>query len=229
MAHYKKRNCEVCGKEYIPMNKNQRACNRQHGRVIWSLTNIEKTRTQVEEYAGQPAKDWLEQQYNSGKTIKQLCEEMGIGHTQRLVRLMKHIGIRIRSKSEEQELVWRNNPELMKFFISHGAKVNREMSLKRPTSIERIMSNALTEAGIKYEFQGLVEKIYPCDFVLWEHKVIVECDGEYWHSKPEAQLKDAKKDVFLHAKGWTIIRFSDKIIKKNIQQCIQSIQSLISS
>lgn len=227
MGTYKKRECEICGKEYTPINRSQRACNRAHGREIWSLTNIEKTRKQVEEYCGRPAKEWLEYEYGSGKTIKQLIKEIGIGHTQRLVRLMKHLGIAIRTKAEEQELVWRNNPELMKFFVSHGAKVNRQMSLKRPTSIEKIMANALTNAGIEYEFQGLVEKIYPCDFVLWNYQIIIECDGEYWHNKPEAQIKDARKDTLLHAKGWTVLRFSDKIIKKNIAQCIQAVQSLI--
>ena len=182
--------------------------------------------TQVEDRIGKNCKEWLEKEYISGRTIKSLTIELGIGHTQRLARLMKYLGIHVRTKAEEQILVWKDNPALLEFHKKHAAKINQNMSLNCPTSIEKTMRQALDDAGIFYEFQGMIENKYPCDFVL-HNNIIVECDGEYWHTKPGAKDRDTKKDEFLQSCGYTVLRFSDKIIKTNIDGCIKSIKALL--
>ena len=159
--------------------------------------------------------------------MKDIIDELGIGHPARLRRLMEYLEIRVRTKAEEQELVWKTHPELFEKHSRNAVRINQQMSLSRPTSIEKKMMQGLDDAQINYEFQGVIDKKYPCDFVLRDYMLVVECDGTYWHSKPEAIIRDARKDAYLQAIGWTVLRFSDKIINKDIYGCIKAIQNLI--
>lgn len=51
---------------------------------------------------------------------------------------------------------------------------------------------------------------YVADFFIPEHNVIIEADGEYWHSKPEAIEHDKRRDLELKAAGYTVIRLKEK-------------------
>lgn len=154
-------------------------------------------------------------------------KELHIGHTQRLAKLMRYLGIHVRTKTEEMLLAWRQHSEWKAKLIERAARVNRQIAMTHPTSIEKAMANALDAANIKYEFQAVIAKRYPCDFVIPASMLVVECDGTYWHSTPEARTKDARKDAFLQACGYTVLRFSDKVIKKDIDSCVVAIKALL--
>lgn len=44
------------------------------------------------------------------------------------------------------------------------------------------------------------------DLALPLHNIAVELDGEYWHSLPAMVEKDRRKDEWLDANGWHVIR-----------------------
>lgn len=44
------------------------------------------------------------------------------------------------------------------------------------------------------------------DLAIPEDRHAIELDGIYWHSLPEMVAKDARKDAYLKAKGWTVTR-----------------------
>jgi len=44
------------------------------------------------------------------------------------------------------------------------------------------------------------------DMALPLHSIAVELDGAYWHSLPAMVEKDQRKDAWLSANGWTVIR-----------------------
>jgi Uncharacterized protein conserved in bacteria len=194
--------------------------------VLYSRNSILQTQKHIEDLVGEPAKEWLEREYPS-RTMKSICQELGIGHTQRLSRLMEYLDIHIRSDQEQGELLWKQHPEFYELHKEVSIKTNREMSFKRPTSIEKIMMKGLDDARIDYEFQGVVEGKFTCDFVLRNHLLIIECDGTYWHSKPDAIIRDARKDAYLQTIGWTILRFSDTAINKDVSSCVQAIRKII--
>jgi len=61
------------------------------------------------------------------------------------------------------------------------------------------------------------------DFAFPAHKLIVEADGIYWHSLPNVQAKDARKDADLTQRGWTILRFTGDDIRASACACVDKI------
>jgi len=82
------------------------------------------------------------------------------------------------------------------------------------SSIETKMRVALKEAGIDFR-QEVKIGIYRADFLLIKSNVVLECDGEYWHSIPGAENRDKRKDFYLINKGYKIIRFSEQTIRNS--------------
>jgi len=83
----------------------------------------------------------------------------------------------------------------------------------KPTSIEIIVEQLLQALDIPYESQWAMGR-YIVDFYIPSKRLVIECDGEYWHSKPEAQARDARKDAYLQQKGYTILRLPGEQIKR---------------
>lgn len=102
---------------------------------------------------------------------------------------------------------------------------------QKPTKIEVKMRNALNDADIKFieQFEVVNQRykktIFVCDFVLPRYKIVIECDGDFWHSLPQVIKKDRHKDAYLEACGYTVIRFTESQINKDIQGCIDKIKS----
>lgn len=74
---------------------------------------------------------------------------------------------------------------------------------------------------------------YFYDFTLSHLKFIIEFDGSYWHSKPEAKKRDQQKQKFIENLGFKMIRikegdyYEDK--QKVIDYCLNEINILYSS
>lgn len=47
---------------------------------------------------------------------------------------------------------------------------------------------------------------YAIDFAVPGMMLAIELDGVFWHSFPESEERDRRKDVFLAAHGWTVRR-----------------------
>jgi len=82
------------------------------------------------------------------------------------------------------------------------------------TSIEKKMRLALEEAKIVFK-QEVKLGIYRADFLLTKSKIVLECDGEYWHSRPWSENRDKRKDFYLKNKGYKVIRIPEQRIKKS--------------
>ena len=61
------------------------------------------------------------------------------------------------------------------------------------------------------------------DFVLPEHNIIIECDGNYWHSSLCAKNRDKIKDKLLTSLGYQVCRFGEDSIKSNSLECIKGV------
>ena len=99
---------------------------------------------------------------------------------------------------------------------------------KADTDIERIMRAALESAHIPFEKQKTIA-VYVVDFAIEYNNrtIVVECDGLYWHRLPGKPEKDARKDMVLSDLGWTVLRFTDHNIKKEIDYCLRVIHSAL--
>lgn len=96
------------------------------------------------------------------------------------------------------------------------------------TDIEQLMQHSLIELNLPFEKQKPID-LYTVDFAI-EHngrKVAIECDGLYWHSIPGRAERDEKRDKTLSDLGWTVLRFTDKDINKDIAYCLRVVLSAL--
>lgn len=76
---------------------------------------------------------------------------------------------------------------------------------KHPNKIEAFVKEILDDLGVKYKFQAYVDGYIP-DFLLPKSKIIIECDGDYWHTSSAAKKRDARKDRVYNRNGYDVIR-----------------------
>jgi DNA mismatch endonuclease Vsr len=114
------------------------------------------------------------------------------------------------------------------------------------TKAEVLLSKALWSKGYRYRKNDKTLPGKP-DIVFKRYKIAIFCDGEFWHGKDWGIKKpklDQNKEYWvkkiernmerdkevkyaLENDGWTVIRFWDKEIRKNLNNCLKVIEELI--
>lgn len=97
----------------------------------------------------------------------------------------------------------------------------------RRSSIEVMIEEGLIETGVDFVAQKKMAH-FLCDFYIPSAKLVVECDGDYWHAKPDVAERDARKDAWLISHGQRVIRLSETDIKADRDECIGRILDLVS-
>lgn len=64
---------------------------------------------------------------------------------------------------------------------------------------------------------------YRTDFAILDKKIVIECDGQYYHNP----ISDLVRDEILKEEGWETIRFTGNQINYNIRSCIEQVLKLI--
>lgn len=75
--------------------------------------------------------------------------------------------------------------------------------------IEEVVGQLLTELGVVFIRQASIGR-YSADFLVPEKMLVIECDGEYWHRDKD---RDARRDRYMQALGFTVLRLPGKTIK----------------
>jgi len=86
------------------------------------------------------------------------------------------------------------------------------------TSIEIRMQKLLDKNQIKYLHPFNFNDKFACDFALVEKKIIIECDGDYWHNREDIKNRDKSKNAYIKACGWKMLRFWESDINNNINE-----------
>jgi len=74
------------------------------------------------------------------------------------------------------------------------------------TTPELAMMDILDDVGVEYNEQASIGA-YRVDFLLPNHNIVLEVDGDYWHNLPGAKERDELRDVTIMEKGYDVIRF----------------------
>jgi very-short-patch-repair endonuclease len=99
---------------------------------------------------------------------------------------------RLRKQSEIIKKVWENSE-----YAEVQAKRRAEfLRSNKRSSIEVVTANLLALIGVKFEEQKCIGP-YTFDFFLPDDRLLIECQGEYWHSLPRAKKNDASKFSYL--------------------------------
>lgn len=87
------------------------------------------------------------------------------------------------------------------------------------TSIERAIESELIKSGIPHKKSVPIPHVGVADFLVHE-KLILECDGDYWHSSEKCKQKDFNRDFIARFLGYHTVRFTETEIKKDPTECI---------
>ena len=121
-------------------------------------------------------------------------------------------------------------------------KKNMRNIRSKDTAIEIRLRKALWHEGIRYRKNYKKIPGKP-DIAITKYRIAVFCDSSFWHGrdyetkkKPATNTdywdkkirsnikRDGEVDSILRAMGWTVLRFWDVEINKNLNECIQTIK-----
>jgi very-short-patch-repair endonuclease len=98
---------------------------------------------------------------------------------------------------------------------------------RRLTSIERALRDAFLSRGFSFEMHRTMFERWQPDFVFEQAKLIVQADGEYWHSLPRTIEIDRRFNAAAKKAGWTVLRFEGAKIKNELAQCVDMVSRAI--
>lgn len=70
------------------------------------------------------------------------------------------------------------------------------------------------------------QRYYFGDFLIKEKNIIIEGDGSAWHMDKE---KDKLRQDYIESKGYTVLRFDDKQIKNDLEECGKEIMRILAN
>ena len=125
---------------------------------------------------------------------------------------------------------------------------NMQAIRSKDTSIELCLRKALWERGIRYRknYKKLIGKP---DIAITKYRIAVFCDSDYWHGydwenrnqriksnreywipKIERNMaRDQEVNEALERDGWTVLRFWEWQIKKQLDICVDEVLAAVSA
>ena len=127
------------------------------------------------------------------------------------------------------ELLKRRNENKRKLIESLDKEIQKSKQQKKRglNKLELKGREILKELGIRFNEQVLMFDKFLVDVLVKGQKVVIQWDGEYWHTKPKRVLLDKSQDAYLEKCGYKVLRITDKEIKNNIKQVYANITRTI--
>ncbi|WP_142783359.1 DUF559 domain-containing protein [Changchengzhania lutea] len=166
---------------------------------------------------------YLEDWVNSGENVKNITSKSAIA---KRTKSLKAISDR-KMKNGTHPFIQPEN--IRKSAQALGNSHNRSF-------IEKKMQWLLSELKISNETQKIVfrnkakkpngqRRYFKPDFVLSDYKIIIECDGDFWHSK--TVKKDLERQRELESMGYMVLRFKGSQIRNDLKSVSDEIQRVV--
>ena len=113
--------------------------------------------------------------------------------------------------------------------LYHFTKILAEEKRKNTTQEEMLMWQRLknNQTGFHIRRQHIIGA-YMVDFACFDKLATIEIDGAY-HNEPEIRKYDEARTKFLEENGFTELRYSNKMVRADIEKVISDIISKLSS
>lgn len=111
-------------------------------------------------------------------------------------------------KLQWESLTKEEQLERLKPWIDAGHNSTKDGKFLKPSSIEIKVKEQLDYFGIKYIQQKRVfdgKRNYFLDFYIPSLKLVVECNGDYWHNLPDKKVRDKQLKEYVKSTGRRII------------------------
>jgi len=82
----------------------------------------------------------------------------------------------------------------------------------KASRLEKITCSLLDALDVKYQPSFPIGP-YIADIYIPDRRLVIECDGSYWHGRPGDAEKDARRDEYMKALGYTVLRLPEAEIK----------------
>jgi len=130
-----------------------------------------------------------------------------------------HLG-RKRSEETKQKMkdVWDKRTAEERYL--HLEPAHKAARLANPSSIEIAIRQVLDSLGIDYLIEQKIGPYWP-DILISDRNLVIECDGEYWHSVPGCKEKDAERDRYFEEKGYKVVRIPECEIRKDAEHATE--------
>lgn len=89
----------------------------------------------------------------------------------------------------------------------------KQKTMKEPTSIEKKVYEELKARGLLFEKQKLINGRFLVDAYIPSLNLVIEADGNYWHSLEKVKKRDKTKNAYLTKCGYKLLRLSETEIK----------------
>lgn len=115
--------------------------------------------------------------------------------------------------TEDERLVY-NRPTTIKKGENKLAILGclKQQNSKVPTSIEKKLYEELEVRKIVFEKQKLINNRFIVDAFIPSLNLVIEADGDYWHSLDRIVKKDKAQNAYLTKCGFKILRLSESEI-----------------
>ena len=123
--------------------------------------------------------------------------------------------------------------QIRKIAIQRALRANSKL---RSSKTEGVLAVAFDAMGLEYETQypipskkvGKHQYYYYTDFAFPEQHVVVEADGEPWHSWDEKRVEHDKiRQACIEQQGWQVLRYTGAEIKSGAKQIAQEVSVIL--
>jgi len=106
-------------------------------------------------------------------------------------------------------------------------RINNPTFKFKDTDIELKIEAELQRQNINYQKQVPLCRVAIVDFYLPEYRIVIQCDGDYWHNRPGIKEKDERQDKILTFNGFNVYRFWEHEINNSVDRCINRVLNLV--
>jgi len=101
---------------------------------------------------------------------------------------------------------------------AHKVKVSTAQSSR----LEKRLGELLTEVGLVYTVQ---EPFGPfiADLAFPQVRLLIEVDGEAFHTTPKGEQRDDRKDEAARSAGWRILHLPQFMIERHPEEVVQAV------
>lgn len=134
------------------------------------------------------------------------------------------------SKGQKGRKAWNKG---MTGIFSHSEEYKDKMRLQqcqliskrkgKRTSIEIKVRNLLNTLKIAFEEQKVMHDRFTVDFYIPDFDTVIECNGDYWHSREDVKARDKRKMNYLTKCGHSILVLWESEINEDIKKCGEKI------
>lgn len=151
----------------------------------------------------------------------------GIGNTKGFVKnhIPWNLGKTFTNEVKKKMSMARIGKYTSDYYAKLGAiSVAKQDGIKEPTSIEKKVYQELKDRGLLFETQKLINNKFVVDAYIPSLNLVIEADGNYWHSLPKNITRDKVKNAYLNACGFNLLRLTETEINNgNFKNKLQEV------